>query len=418
MSLTFLFDPIKILYSSHQKIITDAVLIQNDEITAFGQEAREIAKNHKIPSKTASQALIAPCLVDPHSFLINPLNGKNETLKCLKAKAAIAGYGQIALLPKAEPWRDQPEMFNGFNKSTSDISIHLWGSLSLEGKGQELAPHGDLIQNGAIGIAECESIPSNEILRKALLVNEIGKHPILLQPRDPKIQGNGVTRESVETLRAGWPPDPIESETLPLSQLIELQNQYPNTSIRIMNLSTAKSISLLSKSNPKPMASVSWWHLVSDISTLKPTQIGWRVLPSLGSSSDRKELINAIKEKTLTAIAVNSIALNESDIIGPPEERSLGISGYQLVLPSLWNELIIKAKWEIENLWDALSFGPSRMLNSFEESLCIGSRRWLIFDPNKKWIQKTNRKNLKYAANEPFENKTIVGKIIHCGLKA
>ena len=33
--------------------------------------------------------------------------------------------------------------------------------------------------------------------------------------RDPVLQGEGLVREGVETLRAGWPADPITSETLP-----------------------------------------------------------------------------------------------------------------------------------------------------------------------------------------------------------
>tara|TARA_Y100001968_G_scaffold292474_1_gene297701 strand:+ start:14327 stop:15583 length:1257 start_codon:yes stop_codon:yes gene_type:complete len=418
MKSTIFLDPVQILYNGTESVKLDAVLIDEGKVRAFGNEARIIAQKENIQGRSANEQLIAPCLVDPHSILIDPLNGKNETLKSLKQKAANAGYGQIGLLPKGSTWRDQPELIQGFNTTKSDISIHLWGGFSIKGQGKELSPHANLIKNGAIGIAEYDSIPPIEILRKGLLTNELGKSPLLLAPRDVNIQGSGMVREGVETLRSGWFPDPIESETLPLSQLLELQKQHTDVSMRLMNISTAAAVSMLSNCLEKPMASVSWWHLVSDNSSLNPTDIGWRVVPSLGSHNDRQSLINALYNKTLNAIAVNSLALDDSDIKGAPEKRLTGLTGYHLVLPCLWNELINKSGWTIEKLWDSLSFGPSRMLNSKEESLSIGSRRWLIFDPNKKWVQSNCKGISESSANEPFNGKEITGQIIHCGLIA
>ena len=418
MTKTFLFDPIQILYNSTQAIELDAVLICNGQIKGFGKDARKLAKDAGIHGSSANEKLIAPCLVDPHSFLIDPINGRNETLKSLKEKAANAGYGQIALLPKGKNWRDKPALMNGFNNSTSDIYIHLWGSFSLGGKGKELAPHADLIDHGAIGIAECDSLPPAEILRKGLLTNELGKNPLLLAPRDPDLQGDGIVRESVETFRAGWTPNPLASETLPISQLLELQKEYQNINLKLMNISTQAGVSLLANYNCPPNASACWWNLIADNSNLNPSDIGWRVLPSLGTPTDRHGLIKGLEQSVLTAIAVHAIALDDSEVKGPPEQRLSGISGHQLVLPCLWDELIVKEGWTIEKLWDALSFGPSRFLNSPQEKLSIDSRRWLIFDPKEKWRQLINQKESKVAANEPFENKEITGKIILCGLNA
>mgnify|MGYP001011424379 CR=1 FL=1 len=91
-----------------------------------------------------------------------------------------------------------------------------------------------------------------------------------------------MSRQSMETLRAGWPPDPIESEILPLTQLLELHSQYPEISLRLMNISTAEGVAKLKNSFSKPMATVLWWHLVNDNSKLSPFDIGWSVTPSLG----------------------------------------------------------------------------------------------------------------------------------------
>lgn len=418
MKRTIFLDPVKILYNSQQSVVLDAVLIVDGYIKAFGNEARTLAEKENIESEPSNHKLIAPCLVDPHSTLKSPFNGKTETLKSLRRKAAEAGYGQVALLPEGSNWRDNPELLNGFEDPNSDISIHLWGSFTIKGKGNELSQHANLLGQGAIGLAECNSLPPVELLRKGFLTNELGKYPVLLAPRDENIQGDGIVREGVETLRAGWSPDPIESETLPLSQLVELQNQYRHISIRIMNLSTAAGMSILKDSSPRPITSVSWWHLIADNANLLTSEIGWRVIPSLGTPKDRKALINGLFQGTLTAVAVNSIALEDSEITGPPEQRLPGLTGYHLVLPCLWDELINKSDWTIEKLWRALSFGPSELLNSKQETLSLGSRRWLIFDPHKKWIPSNNKQRSNIPANEPFKGKELTGKIIECGLNS
>ena len=184
-----------------------------------------------------------------------------------------------------------------------------------------------------------------------------------------------------------------------------------------MNISTAKGVAMVENSKTKPMTSVCWWHLIKDTSSLSNNELGWRVVPSLGSPKDRTALIKGVNKRTITAIAVHSLPLDEEETILPPDKRLPGLSGYQLVLPLLWQELVVKLKWKIEELWEALSFGPSRMLNLNEESLIIGSKRWLIFDPEKVWIQNIDSKTNTYCANEPLHGEEILGKVVDCGLK-
>ncbi len=411
-----LLDPVKILYDSKHSVVQDAALIIDNHLIAFGNEARKQGKAKGIANESAENQLLAPCLVDPHSVLEAPINSKNENLQSLKIAAANAGYGQLALLPRSNIWRDRPELLKGFSNPQTEVVIHLWGSFSKSGQRKELAPHADLLENGAIGLAEDDLMLPIDLLKKGLVLGEIGSFPLLVAPRDADIQGNGMVREGVEALRAGWPPDPRASETFPLTQLIELHRQHPKSNICLMNISTADGISILQASKNKPLATVCWWHLVADGSLLSPIDLGWRITPSIGTNEDRKSLIKGLLKGILTAVAVNSIPLDKEEILLPPDQRQPGLCGYQLVLPALWQELIVKEGWSIEELWKVLSFGPSRMINTQEESLEIGSRRWLLFDPQKTWEQSLNNKGISLGANQPWEGKELTGKIISCGL--
>ena len=166
------------------------------------------------------------------------------------------------------------------------------------------------------------------------------------------------------------------------------------------------------------MASVCWWHLVSDLSKTGPTDIGINISPSLGTPYDREKLIEGLKKKILTGVSVHSLALDEVETKTATSGRITGLSGYHLVLPSLWQELIIKSSWSIEELWEATSFGPSKILNLPPEELNIDSNRWLLFDPQKKWVQTIHDKKGTYkaASNQPWEGVEMTGKVISCGL--
>jgi dihydroorotase len=348
--------------------------------------------------------------------LESPFNGKEENIYSLIEKATFSGYGQLGILPRADSWRDKIESIIALKTIKSDVLIHLWGGFSLNGEGVALSKHSELLQNGAIGLSDDDFMPPIELLKKGFSLGEMKNYPVLFAPRDKKLQAGGMSRESVHTLRAGWPPDPVESEIIPLIQLLELHKQYPEIAIRLMNISTADGVSILKNASSNPMATIFWWHLVNDNSSLSPFDIGWSVTPSLGSPRDRASLIKGLKDDVLTAISVHSTPIDDSETKLPANKRKKGISCYNLVLPLLWDQLIRKSGWEVEKLWEKISFGPSKFLNQAEEKLSLNSNRWLLFDPDKEWYQSNEEKHFTSATNQPIKDKKIFGKVIDCGL--
>ena len=190
-----------------------------------GQEVKELDGRH---------LWLAPPLVDPHSVLEDPWLGRSETLDSLAQAAAAGGYGTVALLPWARPWRDRPERLQLAWKPP--LQLLLWGSFSLEGADETLALHREQLQAGALGLAASDHLPPLALLDKGLRLAEMGQRPVLLAPRDPALGLDGFVRERVEALRAGWPTDPVLSETLPLQTLLSLAAAHTGLGLRLMNL--------------------------------------------------------------------------------------------------------------------------------------------------------------------------------------
>ena len=143
---------------------------------------------------------------------------------------------------------------------------------------------------------------------------------------------------------------------------------------------------------------------------------GLRVCPSLGGTEDRHSLIQAMHDGTITATAVHAVPLDDEDMLLPMDQRPAGLSGHHLVLPALWNALVRERRWSIEKLWQALSFGPSTLLDQPPERLEQGSRRWLLFDPNHSWCVSRDDADAPRASNLPWIGRTLAGRVIACGL--
>ena len=84
-------------------------LIEAGALAATGEYARKRAEVLGLPGLDARGWWLGPALVDPHSVLEQPQGGRAETLQSLARSAAAAGYGTVAVLPQAHPWRDRAE---------------------------------------------------------------------------------------------------------------------------------------------------------------------------------------------------------------------------------------------------------------------------------------------------------------------
>jgi dihydroorotase len=395
------------------------VLIESGTLAATGPEARQRAEALDLGGLDASQWWLGPALVDPHSVLEQPQGGRAETLQSLARSAAAAGYGSVALLPQARPWRDRGEAMQlpPLAGDQPEARMLAWGSFSSGGAGQELAPHGEQLDCGAIGLAEAATMPPLALLERGLRLGEMGDRPVLIAPRSEEFSQAGFVREGVEALRLGWPLDPLLSETLPLGSLLALAQGHPQAQLRLMNLSTAAGVALLAQlpAPQRPLATVSWWHLVADCGSLDPVAEGWRVQPSLGCRADREALIAALASGVLTAVAVQHQPLDAEEQLLPLDQRKPGVAGHRYVLPMLWQELVQQRGWTAADLWRVLCWGPAQVLGQPAPLLSTGSSNWILFDPQERW-RPVEQADASLAANQALLNTELIGRVVATGL--
>ena len=415
MRKTLYFENINILHGPDQEVINDSLLIIDGKIKAFGEEAKKEAFKKNIEVSESANKLIAPLLVDSHSTLKDPLTSSDDNLKSLKARAKKSGFGAVAILPDSNNWRDKPEKIPYQSNDLSDINIFFWGSFSLKDEGKLLSPHYELLESGSIGFSTTNFFDTS-IIFKGLTLNDVKTHPILFKSIKNNLSQKGIVIKDLKSLQSGFYTIDNYSELYEVRKILEIQKNFPDNNLIIKNISDSNSLDEIKNKNIQIYTTISWWNLIADTNNLKLDDLGWKADPPLGSSENRENLIKALENNFIQVIAVNSLALNDENTFTPINERPNGISSFELVLPLLWEEFISKRAWKISKLWEHLSFNPSTLLGITVEELSVGSKRWLLFDPDKKWLN--NQTNLGYdsPSNFPKKNELIRGKVIEVGL--
>ena len=415
MGKTFFFENINILMGPDMDVIKDYLLIINGKIIGFGQEAKKEALKNNIESSESGNKLVAPMLVDMHSTLKDPLTGFIDNLEKLKFRAKKSGFGAMALLPNSNSWRDKPEKIPFQTNNNYDINIFYWGSFSLGDEGEQLSPHYELLKSGSIGLSTSIFFDSS-IIFKGLSLDIVKSSPIIFSLTKEKSSKKGIVNKDLKSLQSGFYIIENNNELSEVKNILGIKNLFQDKNIIIKNISDPDSLKEIAKQTNPINATISWWSLIADTNNLNLDDLGWKVDPPLVSEKNRELLIKGLENDLIQAIAVNSIALNDENTFSPINERPTGISSIELVLPLLWEEFVEKRAWPISKLWKYLSFNPSNLLGITQESLSVGSKRWLMFDPDTKWLN--NQINLGYdsPSNFPKKNELIKGKVIQVGL--
>ena len=415
MGESLFFENINILMGSNSTVIKDKILIIDGKIKAFGNKAKEEALKKNIKISKSGNKILAPMLVESHAFLKDPVTGFDDNLENLKFRAKKSGFGTIAFLPNSKIWRDNPEKIPFLKNNDFDLNIYFWGSFSLGDEGKNLSPHDELLKSGSIGLSTSNFFDTS-IFFKGLSLDSVNSSPILFSLTKKNSLQKGIVNKDIKSIQSGFYIIDNNSEVSEVEHILGIKNIFPDKNIVIKNISDSNSLKVIEKQTIPITTTISWWSLIADTNNLELDDLGWKVDPPLGSQENRESLIKGLENDLIQVIAVNSKALNDEDTFIPINDRSVGISSFELVLPLMWKEFIHKRDWPIPKLWKYLSFNPSNLLGILEEKLSIGSKRWLIFDPDTKWLN--NQINLGYdsPSNFPKKNQLIKGKVIHVGL--
>jgi dihydroorotase len=392
------------------------VLIENGVIRAIAPQLTDLSSETQI--QPCQGLILGHGLIDLYSHSGEPGFEERETLESLMQAAAAGGFTRLNILPDTHPAIDTPATVSWLKTHSSLLTPHssllsCWAALTLDTKGQQMTELAELAASGVTGFSDGKPIDLALLRRLLEYLQPFGKS-IALYACDRSLVGNGVVREGANSIRFGLPGSPTIAETAPLAALLECVAEI-GTPVHLMRISTARGVDLIrqAKSRGLPItASTSWMHLLLDTKSVGTYDPNLRLDPPLGNPVDRSALIQAVRDGTLDAIAIDHSPFTFEEKTVAFAEAPTGAIGLEFALPLLWQAFVETHQWSALELWHSLSDRAANCLGQKISAILPDQpAELLLFDPKQEWI--IDRQSLKSRSlNTPWLNQQITGRVL------
>lgn len=221
--------------------------------------------------------------------------------------AAKSGYTGVALQPNSSPIIDNQSQINFVKTKANGFATELFpiGALTKNSEGKDLAELFDMKNAGAVAFGDYNKIIDNaNLLKIALQYASDFEGLVIAFSQEPNIKGSGVVNEGIVSTRLGLKGIPALAEELQIAKNLFIL-EYTGGKLHIPTISTAKSAQLIREAKLKNLnvtCSVSVHHLVLTDEKLETFDSRFKVSPPLRIESDRKALIEAVKDGTIDVI--------------------------------------------------------------------------------------------------------------------
>ncbi len=243
-------------------VITGGQVI--DPALGFGSDASIyikdglIAKVEKDSSKTENQLkgfdkdqiidatglIVVPGLIDVHVHLREPGREDAETVLSGTQAAAAGGFTSVCCMPNTTPRIDSQETvkFVQDRAKTADARVYVFGAITKNIAGEELAEIGDLVKMGAVAITDDGHYVQNpEIMRRALEYSKMFNIPVAQHAEDNYLCSGGVMNESYQSTRLGIAGRPAAAEEIAVLRDIAL-TRLTGARLHVQHISAKRTV--------------------------------------------------------------------------------------------------------------------------------------------------------------------------------
>ena len=394
--------------------VTD-LYIEHGKVVAIGHMPAQAAITQTID---ASNQIVCPGIVDLSAHIREPGFTHKASIARETAAAAAAGITTLICPPTTKPVIDSTavaELIQDRAKAAAKAKVLPVGALTLELKGQKLAPMAALHQSGCIAFSNSRAtISDSQALLRCLEYAATHDFLVIFNPQDNSLVANGVMHEGATSSDMGLVGIPESAETVEVARALILIEQA-GVRAHFGQLSCERSISLITiarNNGLKVTADVAMHHLFFTDENTRGFNSMFHVQPPLRSQLDRAGLLNALVTDGIQAICSDHQPHEAVAKQAPFAATEAGMSTLETLLP-LGLQLVEQGLINLTQLIEKLTCAPAEILGINAGSLEIGATADItIFDPKIDWL--VDESSLISAGkNSVFLGSELRGKVTH-----
>ena len=393
------------------------------DVLILGGEIIEIKKSIKLKENTpikeidASGLYVCPGFVDMHVHLRDPGNDAEENIESGLKSALRGGITSLACMPNTEPVLDCDYLIEYIKLKASmfDYNIIPVASITKNLQGEKLSEFGLLLNSGAAAFSDdgrCvqDSRLMYEAMRYAAQFNAL----LILHEEELSFSENGLVSDGYYSSMLGLEGISSLSEDLMVARDIMLA-KASGARIHITHVSSAGSVKLIAnakKDGVNITCDTTGAHLFFNDSCIAGYGTNFKIKPPIRSESDRKAIIEGLRNGTIDAIASDHAPHLFSEKNTSFKEAAFGSIGLETLFKASLTKLFFEESFSLDKIISLISLNPARILNIEKPSIKPGIiANIAIIDINPENFYKT-ADIISKSKNSAFINQALKGEIM------
>jgi dihydroorotase len=359
---------------------------------------------------------LSPGLIDIRVRTGEPGAEPKETLKSASLSAAAGGVTTVVIQPDTDPAVDDPSMIDFIQRrgaALNLVNVRAAGAATKARDGKRMAEIGLMHEAGALYFTDGDHvIADSRVLQRVMSYATAFNALIACRPADPWLTEGSVATSGELATRLGLSGAPAIAERIQLERDLALVEQ---TGVRFLvdQVSTEGALEVLARARGRGLevaASVSINHLCFNEIDIGDYRTFYRLNPPLRPESDRRALIEAVRDGLIEAITSAHTPEPAEDKRRPFAEAAPGAVGLETLLPAALS-LHHEEGLDILDVLRPLTHGPATLLGLEAGVLEAGAPADLIlFDPGAPVIVDAAALRSK-SKNSPFDGRRLQGRV-------
>ncbi len=390
------------------------VLVEEGRIGAVGEDLD--AGGAEVVD--AAGLVVAPGFVDPHAHLCEPGWEHRETIRTGSRAAVAGGYTAVCGMPDTDPVVDDPASV-GFivaeGRRAGGARVFPAAAVSAGCKGKQLTEFGEVVDAGAVAVADAgRAVESSILMRLALQYAQSFDVPVLAHCEDAELARGGVMHEGVISTRLGLRGKPAVAEEIGVARDLALA-EATGGRLHIQRVSTGAAVNLIRRARARGVrvtAEATPHHLLLTHDVLANYGTEYKVDPPLRTASDVEALREALSDGTIDCIATDHAPRHYDEKEQAFDDAPFGVVGLETAFAVLHTRLVLAGESTLPTLLERMSTGPARALGVEGGTLAPGRPADLVLiDPEAEWTIESAGFVSK-GRNTPFDGERVVGRVV------
>ena len=358
-----------------------------------------------------------PGLVDIHVHFREPGQTHKENIATGSHCAAAGGFTTVVCMPNTSPPASNTgtiQYIKDVIKRDAVVNVLTTGCITVDMKGEALAPIGSLAKAGVVAITDDgDCVQSNELMRRACEYAKMFDLPLMDHCQDHSMTVGAVMNEGVVSTRLGLRGWPNAAEDLIVSRNAIL-SAYTGAHIHLQHISSRNSVEIIRRAKARGVkitAEATPHHIALTDDCIEGYDPNFKMNPPLRTAEDQEEIIAGLKDGTIDIIATDHAPHTDYEKDKEFDYAPNGILGLETALPVTLSILMRKNRFKIAKVVDLMTRKPAGLLGLEAGTLSVGSAADIcLFDPNEKWTYDA-RAGFSKSSNSPWDGEELKGRV-------